>query len=105
MEDTMENAPKLNQFALISFIITLLLMVLIFPLLKLLNTLFNFNPLCVLVWPVLSIAMIVVNSLAAKSVRIKKEKGKGLAVGGIVLASLLTVGGVFFTLASFAING
>lgn len=100
----MENKTKWNIFSIISFILILVLIAVLFPIQKALSNLFNYSPYPVLIWPLLSITMIVVNSLASKQARKMNEKGKGFAVAGIVLASILTLISIVITLASFAIN-
>ncbi len=79
-------------------------MALLFPIQKILSNLFNFNPYPILIWLLLSIIMIVVNSLGSKQAYKLNEKGKGFAISGIIMASLLTLISVIITLVSFAIN-
>lgn len=104
MEEHMEVKTKMNLFSLVAFIITLVIIALFFPLLKLINTSVNFNPFYMLIWPFLAIVLIVINSLASNKARKMNETGRGFAITGIVLASLFTLINVIMTLASFAIN-
>ncbi len=95
MQKSKQNS--LNKLALISFLVAMVLPSLSLFLINMM-ILKSVSVYYILAYPLISMITIIANAIALHRSKKNKQRGRGLAIGGIIVSSLAAILGVIFSL-------